>query len=215
VELKDQTAIETGLFVRWVYDAPKFGKGVKGNAAFSNTTKTLQIDGFNYAPLDRVVNITSSTSSIRSSSDRVTITITGLNTPLPAPNNVVSSGADILKLLDRGEIRVPNSQIIIHRAFFDLETGALLDLPQNPIRRFTGFVNNFNLVESRDPLTNESVIAYQLNCVSYADFLGRKVSGRVTGGDWNEFDASGSLIGVDRIFQRTARLKGFTLNWGG
>jgi hypothetical protein len=63
VELKDQTAIETGLFVRWIYDAPKFGFGVKGNAAFSNTTKVLQIDGFNYAPLDRVVSITSSTSN--------------------------------------------------------------------------------------------------------------------------------------------------------
>ena len=215
MELKDQTAIETGLYVRWIYDAPKFGRGVKGNAAFSNSSKALTIDGFNYAPLDRAVNISSSTSSIRSSSDRVTITLTGLNTPTPAPGGIVSSGADILKLLDRGEIRVPNSQIIIHRAFFDLETGALLDLPQNPIRRFTGFVNNYNIVESRDPLTNESVIAYQLNCVSYADFLNRKISGRTTGGDFAEFDSSGSLIGVDRIFQRTARLKGFTLNWGG
>jgi hypothetical protein len=215
MELKDQTSIETGLFVRWVYDAPKFGRGVKGNAAFSNTTKVLQIDGFNYAPLDRVVSITSSTSSIRSSNDRVTITLSGLNTPLPSPGSISSTGADILKLLDRGEVRVPNSKIIIHRAFFDPATGELLDLPQNPLRRFTGFVNNFNLVESRNPLTNEAVVSYQLNCVSYTDFLSRKVNGRTTNGDYAEFDESGSLVSVDRIFQRTPRLKGFTLNWGG
>jgi len=215
VELKDQTAVETGLFVLWVYDAPKFGRGVKGNAAFSNTTKNLQIGGFNYAPLDRVVDISSSSSSIRSGSDRVTITLTGLNTPTPAPNNVVSAGADILRVLDKGEVRVPNSKIIIHRAFFDPATGELLALPENPIRRFTGFVNNFNLVESRNPLTNESVISYQLNCVSYTDFLSRRVSGRVTA-ERNELDATGSLIQpVDRIFSKTQRLKGFTLNWGG
>lgn len=212
--LKDQTAIETGLFVRWVYNRPGSGKGVFGNAAFSNTTKNLVIDNFNYAALDRVVSITSSTSSIRNNSDQVTITITGLNTPLPAPNNIVSTGADIITVLNRNEVRIPNSKIIIHRAFFDPATGLLMDLPQNPIRRFTGFVNNFNLVESRDPLTNESVIAYQLNCVSVADFLANKISGRVTSAD-REFEPSGALITpVDQIFQKTARLKGFTLNWG-
>ena len=214
MELKDQTAIETGLFVRWIHDVPGEGKGAKSTEAFSNTTKSLEIDGITYTPLDQVVNITSSTSSIRSSSDRVTITLTGITQGAGAPT-ANTPGTIISRLLNRNIVRAPNSKIIIHRAFFDLETGALLNLPQNPIRRFTGFVNNFNLVESKDPLTNESVIAYQLNCVSYAEFLNRKISGRTTGGDFAEFDSSGSLIGVDRIFQRTARLKGFTLNWGG
>lgn len=206
MELKDQTAIETALFVRWIYDAPKFGRGVKGNAAFSDTARSFTIDGFVYSPLDRMVSITSSTSSIRTNSDRLTITLTGIT---QVPN---SPGADLARVLDRGEVRIPNSKIIVHRAFFNTETGLLLDLPENPIRRFTGFVNNFNLVESRDALTGNSVIAYQLNCVSYADFLAKKISGRKTGPDAVARTAGED---VDVIFNRVPRLKGFTLNWGG
>lgn len=187
LNLTSYTSIQTALFCRM--DVPGYEV-----LRFSSFNRVVNIDGEDYTGLGTLLGVTDTSNDLRVNSSQFTITISGI------PDSSIS------EILNN---RVKGSSIQVWRVFFDPATGAILDIPGNPLGRFQGIVNNYSLEEdwSQGSLTTTNTIL--ITCSSTVDVLDNKISGRKT----NSTDEK-ALYPTDLSMDRVAKLANSNFNFG-
>ena len=156
-ELIDYNSVQSNTFIKIELENEDW--------LFSDCNENKTIDGDDYIGVGNLMGLTATSSELRVSSSEVTITITGI------PNTAISEvmNADL-----------KGSGVRIYRAFFDVNTGDLIDIETNPMLRYRGYINNFAFAESYDVESRDGNNTIQLMCASSVDQLNLKTSGRQT-----------------------------------
>jgi len=192
--LDSYTSVKTGLFVRLQVDEYRTSSGAAYSAqvlTFSDydTAKTIGSD--TYTPLGKLLNITPSTSELRSSSNTITVTLSGV--PTNAINEIVHS-------------KIKGAPLKIYRGYFDVGTGAQIGDYEG---RFFGSVNNYSIQEEFDVTERSAANLVLLECNSSVDLLSQKVSGRKTNPQSNN-----KFYPNDTSMDRVPTLKGTKFDFG-
>ena len=168
--LTSYKSLQSNLFIKIecpYYKATPNATPSAFNFLFSDRLGTyiLASTGETYVGLGSLLGVTSSSSELRSSSDELTLTISGV------PNSSIS---EIINS------RIKGSKVTVRRVVFDASTGIIISESNNPMIRFVGFVNNLAIDEEYDVETRSSSNTVVLSCSSVVDILDRKVAGRKT-----------------------------------
>jgi hypothetical protein len=168
IDLTSYGSVQSNLFVRIevsYYKATAASTPTSTVLRFSDLRENFQINGENYIGIGNLMGVSSSSSELRTSSGELTITIAGI--PNTSIYEIVNS-------------RIKGCPVRIYKCFFDADTGAKLDIADNPTFRYRGFVNNYSLQEEWDSETRTSSNSIVLICNSSIDVLQNKVTGRQT-----------------------------------
>lgn len=186
-DLSAYSAVETALFVKIV--VPDYS-----TLLFSDYSRSITIAGDTYAGLGKLVAITNSQSEIRASGNQLTITMVGIQ-DVDVPG-IISS-------------KLKGSQVEVRRAFFDANTGALLNVEGNPTGRFFGIVNNYSLEEDFAMGADTTANTIQIICTSAVEILNNKYAGRRT----NPIDQR-AINATDPSMDRVPTLARSNFNFG-
>ena len=197
MSLRDYQQIQTALFVKMIVEEYRVNPEdtpTTQSLLFSSFNRPVTIDGDVFLPLGNLLGISSSSSDIRLSEEELTITISGV--PLTSIPEIINSG-------------IKGSSIQIWRVFFDITTGDLLDIPNNPASKFRGLVNNYSIEEDFTPGSQTTTNTILLSCASSVAILANKVSGRRT----NPIDQK-ALYPFDVSMDRVNTLANSNFNFG-
>lgn len=158
IDLSSYRSIQTNLFVK--IDVPNYAV-----LAFSDYYKAQTFSGTNYQALGQLVSVTNSSSSLRATNEEITVTISGI------PAGRVS------EILDN---KIKGSRIEVYRAFFNAETGELLNIVGNPAGKFKGVISNYSISDDLGEGDDTGTVAIVLTATSVVDLLNNKVTGRRT-----------------------------------
>lgn len=176
IDLSSYRSIQTNLFVK--IDVPNYAV-----LAFSDYYKAQTFSGTNYQALGQLVSVTNSSSSLRATNEEITVTISGI------PAGRVS------EILDN---KIKGSRIEVYRAFFNAETGELLNIVGNPAGKFKGVISNYSISDDLGEGDDTGTVAIVLTATSVVDLLNNKVTGRRTNPlDHKEFYPSDASM--DRV----------------
>lgn len=153
-----ETSVQSNLFVRIEISPTNVLR-------FSDLINSYTLNGEVYQGLGKLMDVTSTTSELRVSGGEVSIAVSGI------PN---SSITDILNT------KIKGANVEIHRCLFYPNTNDLVTGITNPIGRFFGFVNNYQLAEDYDILAKTSSNTILMTCSSVVDILDNKIAGRRT-----------------------------------
>lgn len=158
LNLNSYYSIQSNLFVKVTLSG--------STLLFSDKLESTVIAGDTYVGLGKLLAISGSNSELRSSSQELTISISGV--PDSSITDIINS-------------EIKGSPVIIRRGLFNASSGAFLSaVTGNPIIRFTGYVNNLSFEEDYDIDTKTSSNTMVLTCASNVDILNNKVQGRKT-----------------------------------
>jgi len=158
LSLTSYSAIQSNLFIKITLSG--------STLLFSDKLESTVVAGDTYVGLGKLLSVSGSNSELRSSSQDLTISVSGI--PDSSITDVINSG-------------IKGSPVIIRRALFNANSGAFLSaVTGNPIIRFTGYVNNMAFEEEYDIDTKTSSNTIILSCASNIDILDNKISGRKT-----------------------------------
>jgi hypothetical protein len=198
IDLSSYTSVETGLFVRIQVDEYRTNStdGYTSQVLkFSDYIRPITIDSESYTGLGRLVGISSTASDLTSTSQSITISLTGI------PN---SSLAEIIYS------KIKGSPVEVWRVFFNATTGAQLSITGNPAGRFFGIVNNYSLDEEYDYDNKTSTNRITMTCTSELEILDNMFAGRRT----NPIDQK-YFYPTDISMDRVPNLKDSYYNFGG
>lgn len=159
-----------------------------------NRNNSIVYDGLTYVGLGVMMAVTASNSELNPSSNEVTITVTGI--PNEAITQVLNS-------------KIKGASVWIYRIFFDPVTGNYLDINQNPLARFRGFVNNYSLQEEYDINSRTSQNTMLFICKGTLDVMQNKISGRLTNPTSEK-----KYFPNDLAFDRVPALQNTSFNFG-
>lgn len=197
INLSPYTSIQSNLFVRIevdYYKATPASSPTTQILRFSDRRQAYTINSEEYIGLGNLMGITGTTSEIRTSSGELTITISGI--PNSAISEIVNS-------------RIKGCPVRIYRVIFDPITNVALAIPDNPLLRYRGFVNNYALNEDHDIMTRTSTNTITLVCASAIDVLQNKFSGRQTNPTSQK-----RFFPSDTAMDRVPNLENATFNFG-
>ena len=158
LDLNSYYSIQSNLFVKVTLPG--------STLLFSDKLESTVIASDTYVGLGKLLAISGSNSELRSSSQELTISLSGI--PDSSITDIINS-------------EIKGSPVIIRRGLFNASTGAFLSaVTGNPIIRFTGYVNNLSFEEDYDIDTKTSSNTMILTCASNVDILNNKVQGRKT-----------------------------------
>jgi hypothetical protein len=166
--IADYTSIQSNLFVR--IEIPEYSAS-SGDAyteqvlRFSDLREPYTINDEEYIGTGNLMGITASTSELSASAAEMVITLSGI------PN---SSIAEIVNS------KIKGCPVRIYRVIFDPTNGSFLNIDNNPMVRYRGFVNSYGLTEDWDSETRTSSNTITIVCASSYDVLSDKTSGRKT-----------------------------------
>lgn len=193
--LSDYNDIRSALLIKM--DVPSlYPLNTPGTLTFSDAMYDIEYDSATYTGLGRLLSVSATSSELRTSSNQVTVTISGI------PN---SSTREIIE----SEFKTAN--IRIWRAFF-AQTGEWIDdstLPTNPVGKFKGFVNSISYFEDWDSQARVAANTIQFDCQSYIDILAKKTAGRQTNPR-----SMKQFYPTDTSFDRTPTIAGSKWNFG-
>ena len=165
--LNDYTHIRTAIYVKM--EIAEYWNGSEfeyETIAFSDDFTDLVFGGVLYTALGSLMDVTSTFSDLESTSDTVTIVLTGI------PNRSIE---EIVKS------KIKSAPVTIYRGFFNQDGSVITDLDfPNPLQRFEGYVNNYSLQEDWDSETRTASNTISIEVGSKIDVIQRKVSGRKT-----------------------------------
>lgn len=188
------TSVKTGLFVRLQVDEYRTSTSnpyTEQVLTFSDFDATITINSEDYVPLGKLLNISPSSSELRSSSNTITVTLSGV------PTNSI---AEIV------HSRIKGAPIKIYRGYFDIATDTLIDTVE---ARFIGSVNNYSIQEEYDIVGREANNMLLLECASSVDLLSRKIAGRKTNPESHK-----KFYPTDTAMDRVPTLKGTKFDFG-
>lgn len=187
LDLSNYDAIQTNLFVKLVI--PGYS-----TLTFSDYHRSITIDSLAYTGLGQLLSITDTNSSLRASPQEVTIAISGI----PSQN--------ITDILNN---KLVGSDVRITRGIFDVNTGALISIASNPIGKFVGVINNFDITDDLEQGASTGTITITMTCTSVVEQLENKITGRRT----NPIDQK-ALYPTDECFDRVPALTKSNYNFG-
>ena len=187
LDLSSYDAIQTNLFVKLVI--PGYS-----TLTFSDYHRSITIDSLAYTGLGQLLSITDTNSSLRASPQEVTIVISGI----PSQN--------ITDILNN---KLVGSDVRITRGIFDVNTGALISIASNPIGKFVGVINNFDITDDLEQGASTGTITITMTCTSVVEQLENKITGRRT----NPIDQK-ALYPTDECFDRVPALTKSNYNFG-
>jgi hypothetical protein len=152
------------------------------------------INGESYVGVGNLMNITSSSSELRTSNGEVTISLSGI--PNSSIYEIVNS-------------RIKGCPVRIYRGLFNPSTGAELPITNNPLARYRGFVNNYSLTEDYDITARTATNTIVLICNSSIDVLQNKTTGRKTNPTSQK-----KFYPTDIAMDRVPTLENATFNFG-
>lgn len=195
LNLSGYRSIRTALFVRIQIDEYRVEPGDSFTSEvllFSDHNSDYTINSEVYENLGNFINISSSKSELRATSDNLTITIAGI--PIGSVKEIINS-------------KIKSSPVTVYRGYFDNSTNALIGTIQG---KFKGIINNYSLIEELDFDTRSGTASIQLECTSNIEILGNKVSGRKT----NPISMK-KFYNTDSSFDRVPTLENTTFDFGG
>lgn len=187
IDLSTYSSIQTNLFVK--LDIPDYDV-----LTFSDYHKNLSLGGTNYTGIGQLLAVTNTTHNLRAAPDEISITISGI----PSTN--------ITQILNN---RVKGSSIKVYRAFFDPNTGELLNIVGNPAGKFQGVVSNFEIGDELEMGDDLGTVSLTLTCTSVVGLLNNKITGRRT----NPIDQELFFPG-DKSMDRVPSLAKSNFNFG-
>jgi hypothetical protein len=161
---------------------------------FSDMKEQYAINGEVYQGLGQLMDVTTNSSELRVTGDEISITVTGI------PNTSIT---DILNT------KIKGAKVSIYRAFFAPNTASLILVEGNPVGKFFGFVNNYQLAEEYDIQAREASNTIIMTCSSVVDVLNNKVGGRKTNPSSHKAFYPG-----DRSMDRVPALENSVFNFG-
>lgn len=187
LNLSAYKSIQTNLFVK--LDIPGYAI-----LTFSDYHRSITLNSLNYTGLGDLLGITDTNASLRATPQDVSVAISGI----PSGN--------ITAILNN---KLVGSDIIITRAIFDPITGVLISIAGNPMIKFVGIVNNFDITDDLDVGSDTGTITCTLTCTSVVEQLENKITGRRT----NPIDQK-ALYAADQCFDRVPALAKSNYNFG-
>lgn len=194
INLTSYSAVRTALFVRIQVDeyrttpAGAFSQQV---LTFSDHNELYSINGETYQNLGNLMGITATNSELRTSSNSVTISLSGI------PNSAI---AEIINS------KIKSAPVRIFRGYFNPQTNVQIGDMQG---RFSGFVNNYSLQEDYDVDSRSASNTIILECASTIDILSRKTAGRRTNPE-----SMKKFYPTDIAFDRVPTLENTTFDFG-
>jgi hypothetical protein len=187
LNLNSYYAIQSNLFVKVTLSG--------STLLFSDKLESTVIASDTYVGLGKLLAISGSNSELRSSSQELTISISGV--PDASITDIINS-------------EIKGSPVIIRRGLFNASTGAFLSaVTGNPVIRFTGYVNNLSFEEEYDVDTKTSSNTMILTCASNVDILNNKVQGRKTNSE-----SQRKYFPTDLSMERVATLENSYFDFG-
>lgn len=187
IDLSQYRAIQTNLFVKLVI--PSYD-----TLTFSDYHADYTISGTNYQGLGQLLSVSNTSNSLRPNSEELTLVISGI------PEGNIS---DVLNT------KIKGSSLEIRRAFFNPNTGELLNIVGNPAGKFKGVISNYSIIDDLDEGASLGTFSIALIATSVTDLLNNKVTGRRT----NPIDQDEFYPG-DLSFNRVPALAKANFNFG-
>ena len=187
LDLSAYRSIQTNLFVR--LDIPDYEV-----LTFSDYHRSLTLNGTNYTGLGQLLSVTNTVNNLRATPEELSIGISGI------PQKNIT---DILNY------RVKGSDLKVYRAFFDVNTGELLNIIGNPAGKFQGIVSNFDITDDLEMGADLGTVTLTLTATSVVEMLNNKISGRRT----NPIDQK-LLYPTDVAMDRVPSLAKSNFNFG-
>jgi hypothetical protein len=188
LDLSAYKSIQTNLFVKLVipgYDT----------LTFSDYHRTITLNSVSYSGLGQLLSVSDTNTSLRAAPQDLTIAISGI------PSTNVSA------ILNN---KLVGSDITVLRAIFDSTTGVLISaIAGNPVIKFVGIVNNFDITDDLDMGNSTGTITCTLTSTSVVEQLENKITGRRT----NPIDQK-ALYATDQCFDRVPALAKSNYNFG-
>jgi len=188
LNLSAYKSIQTNLFVKLVipgYDT----------LTFSDYHRTITLNSVSYSGLGQLLSVSDTNTSLRAAPQDLTIAISGI------PSTNVSA------ILNN---KLVGSDITVLRAIFDSTTGVLISaIAGNPVIKFVGIVNNFDITDDLDMGNSTGTITCTLTATSVVEQLENKITGRRT----NPIDQK-ALYATDQCFDRVPALAKSNYNFG-
>lgn len=185
IDLTPYRAVQTALFCKIVIPSYE-------TLLFSDHNQSLSIGGDTYAGLGSLLSVSETTSDLKAVNADISITISGI----PTKN-----------MTDFLTKKVKGSRVSIIRGMFDPVTGTLLAIPDNPVGKFYGVINNYAVNETWDGL--DSTTSISIMCKSAIGYLLYKKAGRRT----NPIDMK-QFYPNDSSMDRVPGLAGAKINFG-
>jgi hypothetical protein len=163
INLENYSSIATALFVR--LEIPDYG--ITRFSDYNRVIAMPESDGqlYDYTALGQLMSVSATGTNLRSTAGEVTVSLSGI----PAEN--------INQVLN---YKVKGSSIQIRRGIFDPVTNLFLDIEYNPLGKFWGIVNNYEIVDDIPTGSQTGTVTIGLVCTSTFDILSIKLSGRRT-----------------------------------
>lgn len=197
IDLSSYSAVETALFVKIECDYYRAAPGdtpTPQTLLFSDYTRPITLNGDVYPGLGKLLGITGTDSSIRTSAKGISVTISGI------------PDANLYEVINS---RFKGSRISVYRLLLDPNTHQPLAIAGNPTGRFFGLINNFGLDEDHDVISGLSSNTITFTCSSQSEILGNKIAGRRT----NSADQK-TFFPTDISMDRVATLANSNFNFG-
>lgn len=166
--ISNYNAIQSNLYVRISiaeYKNTPGGSYVPMVLRFSDDIVPLTIAGEEYKGIGNLMGVTDSSSELKASEQELTISITGI--PDSSIDEIINS-------------KIKGSPVTIYRVLFDTNTEAVLNIDNNPMLKFQGYVTNIGLTEEYKIDERMSINTLTLVCSNKLKMLSNKSIGRKT-----------------------------------
>lgn len=142
----------------------------------------------------------------------ILLSISEFNNELkPSKNDVTISLAAIDQSFVAGMMNyaLKGSEVIIRRAFFNPQTGKMLDIAGNPSRRFSGIIANYSFNDELNELTQVTTTTVSISCSSIVSVFEQKIVGQKTNSSQRQYFYPG-----DVSFSRVATIANTNFDFG-
>jgi hypothetical protein len=200
LSLTNYKSITSGLLVRLDVQEYKVNSGDTPTPTvlkFSDLPYDINItwsgNAETYTSAGRLLSITPSRSELRSGSNTVTVTLSGI--PSTRLSEILNS-------------KIKGSPIAIMRVILGSD-GSPASISGNPFGRFFGVVTNYSLEEDWNSTEGQTTNSINLICASWIDVFDKKITGRATS-PYDEKAYFPSDVSMDRV----PNLVGSNFNFG-
>lgn len=158
IDLSTYDSVQANLFVK--LDIPDYDV-----LYFSDYHKNFTIGSDTYNGLGELLAVGDNTTDLRALPKEITIAISGV----PESN--------ITDILNN---KIKGSAVTVKRAFFNAVTGEFLNITGNPVGKFQGYVNNFDITDDLPMGASTGTISVVFTVTSVIELLNNKIAGRRT-----------------------------------
>lgn len=85
------------------------------------------------------------------------------------------------------------SEVVIRRAFFNTQTGVMLNIAGNPSRRFSGIISNYSFNDEFNELSQTTTTTISVSCSSIVSVFEQKITGQQTNSNQRQYFYPGDL----------------------